>query len=97
MIPNLNNMIFEANILFLLPVSVFQVQNTNEVSCPATYQAIEDLKNYSCNGRTPRACNYDLMKTCNLSEFLNTDANANIPPFNHRIKGILAASFSASA
>lgn len=44
---NLNDMILEADVLFLLPAAVLNVKNTDEIGSPASENAIEDLKNDS--------------------------------------------------
>lgn len=41
---NLYDMVLEANILFLLPTSILYVENTDEVGCPASHEAIEYLE-----------------------------------------------------
>ena len=41
---NLDDMVPEINFLFLFSGSVFNVECANEVSGPATQQAVEDLK-----------------------------------------------------
>lgn len=41
---NLNDMVFEANILFLFSAPVLNVQNANQISSPTTKQTIEDLE-----------------------------------------------------
>ena len=41
---NLDDMVFEVDILFLLTASVLHVQNANQVSSPTTNKAIEDLE-----------------------------------------------------
>lgn len=43
---NLNDMVPEISLFSLFPGSVFNIENTNEVSCPTTQQAIEELKKY---------------------------------------------------
>lgn len=42
-------MVLEANTFFLLPASVLDVKNADEVSSPATDQAVEYLENNSGN------------------------------------------------
>lgn len=41
----LNNMVLEANTFFLLAASVLDVEDADEVSSPATDQAVEYLEN----------------------------------------------------
>lgn len=41
---NLNDMVFEANVLFLLSASVLYVEYTDEISSPASKESIENLK-----------------------------------------------------
>lgn len=41
---NLNDMVFEANVLFLLSASVLYVEYTDEISSPASKESVENLK-----------------------------------------------------
>ena len=43
----LYDMVFEADIFFLLTGSVLNVEDTDEVRCPATDKPVKNLKHYS--------------------------------------------------
>lgn len=44
---NLNDMILEANVFLFLSGSVFNIENTDKVSSPASNNSIENLKQYA--------------------------------------------------
>jgi len=52
---NLNDMVFEADILFLFSAPVLDVQNANQISSPTSHYSVEDLE-------------YDARKHSQLSE-----------------------------
>ena len=46
-ITNLNDMVLEADVFFLLSASVLYVQYTNQIRSPASHKSIEYLKQYA--------------------------------------------------